>query len=207
MNIWIVITHCCNTPLKGFDKLKEELEKNYSIQVKKKWLPAYSNYNEIWLDILINSPLAEFLIGTVVSGLIWDVTKTGGKIMLNKFWDSIIKFSEENNNEQCFEQLNFKFDDITVEINGITNADIVLVSRLFQNIAKHLPSLKAKGIHGITKITVPIEEYEDEGKTQYKESSYEYLDRATAPEIWIIVAEFGLQCYVYKVKDEKIIAL
>lgn len=206
-NVWIVITHCSNTSLKGFDELKEELGQSYTVQVRKKWLPAYSAYNEIWLDVFVNSPLTDFLKGAVAGGFIWDVTKVGGKILLRKLWDAIISFSKKNDNEQSFEQLNFKFDDITIEINGISNADIVLVSRLFQNIAKHLPRLKAKGVNGITKIIVPIEEYEDDGKTIYKESGYDYFDRDTAPEIWKIVSEYGLEHFVYKVKEEEIVAL
>lgn len=206
-NVWIVITHCSNTSLKGFDELKEELGQSYTVQVRKKWLPAYSAYNEIWLDVFVNSPLTDFLMGAVAGGFIWDVTKVGGKILLRKLWDAIISFSEKNDNEQSFEQLNFIFDDITIEINGISNADIVLVSRLFQNIAKHLPRLKAKGVNGITKIIVPIEEYEDDGKTIYKESGYDYFDRDTAPEIWKIVSEYGLEHFVYKVKEEEIVAL
>lgn len=206
-NVWIVITHCSNTSLKGFDELKEELGKSYTVQVRKKWLPAYSAYNEIWLDIFINNPLADFLMGAVAGGFVWDVTKASGKILLSKLWDAIIMFSENNNNEPSYERLNFKFDDITIEINGISDANIALVSRLFQNIAKHLPRLKVKGVKGITKIIVPIEEYEDDGKTIYKESGYDYLDRDTAPEIWKIVSEYGLEHFVYKVKEEEIVVL
>lgn len=204
-NVWIVLTHCSGTSLKGFDKLKEELGKSYTIQVRKKWLPAYSAYNEVWLDIFVNISLADFLMGAVAGGIVWDVTKAGGKILLSKLWKAIIKFSEKNNNEQSFEQLNFKFDDITIEINGIYDADIVLVNRLFQSIAKHLPLLKARGVNGITKIIVPIEEYEDDGKTQYKESVYDFFDRGKTPEIWMIESEYGLDRFVYKVEEKEIV--
>lgn len=32
-NVWIVITHCSNTSLKGFDELKEELGKSYTLKI------------------------------------------------------------------------------------------------------------------------------------------------------------------------------
>jgi len=204
-NVWIVLTHCSNTHLQGFDELKEELSENYSVQVKQKWLPAYSAYNEIWLDIFINSPIADFLMGAVAGGFVWDVTKAGGKILLSKLWEAVRRFTEKNNNEQSIEQLNFKFDDITIKINGISDADIVLVSRLFQQLAKHLPRLKAKGINGITKIIIPVEEYEDDGRILYKESGYDYLDRETTPEIWKIESEYGLDSFFYKVENEEIV--
>lgn len=206
-NVWIVLTHCNNTHLQGFGELKEELSENYVVQVRKKWLPAYSVYNEIWLDIFINCPLVDFLMGAVAGGFVWDVTKASGKIVLGKLWEAIMKFAEKNNNEQSFEQFNFKFDDITIEINGISDADILLVSRLFQNIAKHLPRLKAKGVDGITKIIIPIEEYEDKGKILYKRTGYDYLDRETATEIWMIVSEYGLDSFYYKVDKEEIISV
>lgn len=204
-NVWIVLTYCSNTHLQGLDELKKELSEYYNVQSRKEWLPAYSEYNEIWLDVFINNPISDFLIYAAAGGFVWDVTKAGVKILLGKLWEALTKFTEKNNNEQSIERLNFMFDDITIVINGITDADISLVGRLFQNLAKHLPLLKAKGIKGIKSIIVPVEEYVVNGKKEYKESGYDYLDRETTPEIWMIVSEYGLNRFVYILEKELIV--
>lgn len=148
--------------------------------------------------------MADFLLGAVVGGFVWDVIKAGGKILLNKIWEAIKKFIEKNNNEQDIIQVNFMFDDITIEINGIANGDIALLSQIFQSLAKHIPRLNAKGINAITKIIMPIIEYEEEGIIKHSKSSYEFLDRKTNPEIWMVIYDYDLNCIVYKVETEEI---
>ncbi len=75
-------------------------------------------------------------------------------------------------------------------------------------IVQMLPTSIEKRIKERNKlIIVPIEEYEDDRKTIYKESSYDYLDRDTALEIGKMVSEYGLDHFVYIAKEEEFVAL
>lgn len=205
-NVWINLTYCSNTRLQGFEELKSELSENYIVQVRKEWLPAYSEYNEIWLDILINSSFADYMLNIIVGGIVWDVTKSTGHFILKKLWNAIASFTKKNNNEQSIERISFQFDDVTIVLNGVSQANEDLVNQLFRKISEHLPILKTKGIDDITQIIIPVEEYEDENGPQYRESSYDYLNENESPEVWKIVSDYGLTHLFYKPDKEEIIA-
>ena len=75
MNDLFISIEYNNREFDNIDSFKRNLEEQYHCQVRPKWIPAASEGAEFWMDIFINSGIAEFLKNIIIPGILWDVIK------------------------------------------------------------------------------------------------------------------------------------
>lgn len=205
--VLVRITHNCDPRYIGLNEFKEEIKKDYPVQDRPKWIPSYSEGNEFWLDVFINSPAFEFVKNIVIGGLAWDLIKLGAKkINLKPLLQSIEKLLDQNIGTISFENVLLEFDDITIKIIGVNECFISNLSRIFDALYKEIPYLQSKGLKNISRIVIPVTKSEENNEVRY---SYGLDDLSTNEQDfltnWEIFAGFGCQRFIYNLKDRSII--
>src|SRR5690606_646828 len=98
-DILVKITHNVYPRYTGLEQYKIKINKEYSMQVRPKWYPAFSEGFELFIDVFINSDAWDFIKNIVIGGFTWDVMKLGArKLNLKAFIDSTNTLIEENDN-------------------------------------------------------------------------------------------------------------
>jgi hypothetical protein len=196
-DIWIQITFNSKEHYKGKDKLIEELRQVCVVQERKLWYPAADSGSEFIVEILINSPLAQFIQNVVVAGLAWDALKFG----CTKVWDAFSKFVKKNGYIDL-QTLSLTFNDATIIVNGILGDNYGFLVKLFKCLPKHWAKMQEIGLKDIIEIELPLLPCESSEKENY------YIDYENqTPEncLWSIRYELGLEICHYNPKMMKIV--
>lgn len=199
-NIWIKLTFNTYNLLEDKEELVEELRKECTVQEKQHWYPAVCSGTEFLAEILINSPLSEFINDIVIPGLAWDMLKTSIKNIVKSFATFI-----EKNKEFDLQELKFTFNDIVLTINGVDGNNYGNLLKLYNSLPAHLKTFNRLNIKNIIGIELPFIESEETDKYGNKEYYYPPLDTPETEILWKITYHYGLDvCYYNPTRKEVI---
>lgn len=196
-NIWIKLTFNTYNLLQGKEELVEELRKECVVQEKQLWYPAACTGTEFLAEILINSPLSEFINDIVIPGIAWDLLKTSIKNIVKSFAAFI-----EKNREFDLQELKFTFNDIVLTINDVDSNNYGNLLKLYKNLPAHLKTLNKLNIKDIIEIELPFVESKETDEFGNKEYYYPPLDTPETDFLWKITYNYGLDTCFYNPAKE-----
>ncbi len=198
--IWINITFNAENRIKGKNEFMASLQQDgVVIQERKTWLPAACTGQEIEIfQILINS---DFLKDVVIYGAAWDIFKEFCKVLFPN-----LKSLKDYNAELSIGCLDFEFNDISIKIQDLYNADYICLMNAFVDMTNHLEHLNQNEITEIKEITLPYiqnTEYSEEGDTRKYITPIDFTDQTDF--LWKIAYNNGCNTCYYNPKTKEII--
>ena len=136
--------------VEGIDELEEELRRMYNVQHEEKWTPACCDPFELGLGVTICGCFLKFMTEIVIPGLEWDATK----YVFSSLWKGIEKLSKRTEGFEI-RSMEFKFDDITIEVDDVMANNYGSIMQLFMKMYDNVQYLSSKGIKNINEIKVP----------------------------------------------------
>jgi len=205
-NIFIEIDYN-EREIAGIEEFRNELNKHYLIQLKPRYIPAFSEGGETWITVFVNSNFFDFAKDVIVYGLAWDLLKKGTTQYFFKPLFSALKKLEKANSRSYrlrIQSLKFQFDDIDIIIGGVEPHRIVIISKIFTELIKRKESIEKKIMLKISKIETPIFHNPSIDKKGY---SPFLLDTSCGQPVesyfimWKIWFNQNRDCYVYDLND------
>jgi len=193
--------------IEGVEDFKNELKKQYLIQCKPRYIPAFSEGGETWITVFVNSNFFEFAKDVIVYGLTWDLLKKGSTQYFFKPFYSALKNLEKANRKSYklrIQSLKFQFDDIDIILGGIEPHRIAIISKIFNEINKRKESIEQNITLKISKIETPIfhnPAIDKKGYSPYllETSCGQSIDSYF--KMWKIWFNRNRDCYVYDLND------
>lgn len=188
VEIFIKLTSAASSSLVDLDKFQNRLGAEYTVINRKEWIPAYSNYTELIIGLLIAKGLDEF----------WNALK----IKLKTFWDSLDDIYAANNDNVDLQILKFEFEDITIKIHGVKSKPSAFLQDTLNRICEEIPVLQQKGFQNISLIEMPLQRGELDG--QYDVS--DYTSESKLENIWLIKFDFGANTQYYDFESHSVVS-
>lgn len=154
--LWIRLNFCHYNTLNGKDEFINELRKEYIVQVRNVWYPAFCEGSEFVMQVLAHiEGLKESAIYALELEIIVGCFK--------RLWKALSNLTECN--ESYYLTLDIIFDDVTIDFNGVCPGNYGSLLRLVSNLSEHIKTLKKNKIHEICHVSVNCqvpEEYIDQ---------------------------------------------
>lgn len=194
----------------GIDDFKSELEKEYSAQVRPKWIPAFSEGAECWFTIFVNSEITNFLASAIAGGFAWDIIKVGAKsYVFEPFFNALEKLNKRNEtkwNGLRILKLKFQFDDCEIFVGGLNKNFTSVMSSVFQEIAKKKPEFERRIDQQIIRIELPIEKFERKGLSEREKYTIDTFNEdysiGTFLKLWKLTCKTDFPVIIYNFEDD-----
>jgi hypothetical protein len=188
VEIFIKLTSASSSSLINLDKFQNRLSAEYTVINRKKWIPAYSDYTELIIGLLITKGLDEF----------WNALK----IKLKNFWDSLDDIYAANNDNVDLQTLKFEFEDTTIKIHGVKSKPSAFIQETLNRICEEIPVLQQKGFQNISLIEMPIQRRELDGQFDVSD----YTSESELENIWLIKYDFGANTQYYDYESHSVVS-
>lgn len=191
----------------GIDEFKSELEKSYHCQGRDNTLPAYSEGGETWFTLFINSPFFDFTKDLIVSGMAWDLLKSGTKsYVLKPFVKALenLETANENSFKLRIVKMKLQFDDITVVFGGLQPKKAHVIGLVFDAIIKHQNVIKSHTQTEISTIETPLFYNPSVDKKGYSPYSLETHPANLEDYLreWKVYSMHDRYCTIYNLKEK-----
>ncbi|MEW2920671.1 MULTISPECIES: hypothetical protein [Flavobacteriaceae] len=197
-----------------FERINEQLPKNYNFEFEERqYVHTGIHGFEVWIEIVVTSPIFQFIAGAISSGLFWDFFKKFSKnTFLKPFFSSLQKLNKTPLGYKKMEivAIKIKFDDVTIKIYGLRKNFTSILSSIFQQLQAHILKIKSLGLNSISEIRIPLlwtGKRNENGK--FYEITYHYNRNKKNSfkdyfQEWEVVCADTNKSYIYNLKKKNI---